>query len=275
MPRRSTNKARGLILDMARFGDHRHNIPTDATASGLDHWFTSNNYPFLRLVETLRDPSERVPFVENLLGPNWTTVGDPTSGVQFSVYDMETGQSLSSISGPGIQSLCTYHSQFDQAVESLERAIEHNSYQDLQQALGTGIASLETFVENRVRKWNAKNPSNQLVDTQPFKTFDDKVGDWFPIMSNGRRYDKGGADWDKLKRLREIRDNEAIHSKNHAQAVTFAQLADYCNWFTQGITETMFRMHVFFELRVPSSIIRAKYVPDVIVETSTTLPPVA
>lgn len=271
MPRRSANKARNLILDMARHGEHRHNIPPTASTSSLDRWFSENGHPFSTLVQQLRDPAVPVPFVENLLGPNWTSVGD--GGGTWSVVDGETGQELSTLTGPGVQSTLTYHSQFDQAVQTLERAISNNSYQELQQAIATGVASIDTFVSDRVRKWNALHPNNELIDVPPYKTFDSKIGDWFPIMVGGKRYDKSGKDWDAFKRLRDLRDNEAIHTKTFAQAISFVQLAEWCNLFTQGITQTMFDMHLFFGLRVPSSIIRAKYLPDVTITAQPTPPP--
>lgn len=263
-PRRSAKQARNLILDLARYGNHSHNIPVAATEESLAQWFTDNGHPFPDLIEQLRDPIRPVPFVENLIGSDWVTFG--VGSGTWDVIDSDTGEVLSSLSAPGVQSLLSYHSQFDQAIRTLEDAITKDSYQELLQAVATGIACLETFVSDQVRKWNAQNPSSKILDAPPFASFDVKVGDWFPIMLHGKRYNKSGKDWDALQRLRDLRNNQAIHPKSFAQGTTFVDLADWCNVFTLGIPETLFQMHVIFSMRVPTSIIRARYATKVVVQ---------
>jgi hypothetical protein len=130
------------------------------------------------------------------------------------------------------------------------------------QALASGFASLDAFVAQKASEWNALNPSSVLSEPRN-RTFVEKVDQWFPIMTGGRRHDKGRADWSILQRLRRLRDKEAIHPSSVGYAVSDIEMAMIVNDYPKGISETLFQFHVFFGMRVPCAIIRARYAAPV------------
>jgi hypothetical protein len=256
-------KARALILDLARHGDNSHRIPSTEPDAPIIAWFEQNGEPFDALVEKVRDPTTQVPFVENLVGPNFTVATDARGNTGMAITSPLTGQSVP-ITGPGTFSFSSYHSAFDAAMKSLDRAIQDNSYQDLMQAITSGFASLDAFIAEQIAQWNYANPQAKLEEP-PFRRFEEKIADWFPKMTNGKVYDRGRADWSILKKLREIRDDFAAHPQQAVYAVDFAKMAKLINDFPRGIAETLFQFHVYFGKRVPCSIIRARCAPDVYV----------
>ena len=108
------------------------------------------------------------------------------------------------------------------------------------------------------------NPGAQFVEP-PFRRFEEKVTEWFPKMTNGKMYDRGRADWSILKKLRDVRDDFAAHPQQAVNAVDFEKMAKQVNDFPRSIAETLFQFHVYFGKRVPSSIIRARFFPEVFV----------
>jgi len=256
----SPTKARALILDMARYGDNSHRIPHTASEQDIAAWFEENKYRYSELITRLRSPGARVPLVENLIGPNWNLVAS-TAGVVAATVQGPGGPSPS-ISSSGSLSLSACYPSFDAAQKSLGRAIQGNSYQDLLQALASGFASLEAFVAQKASEWNTANASNLLSEPRN-RTFEEKVDEWFPIISRGRQYDRSRADWSMLQTLRKIRDKGAIHPSGVGYAVSDIELATIINNYQKGISETLFRFHLFFEMRMPCAIIRARYAPAV------------
>jgi hypothetical protein len=217
-----------------------------------------------QIVEDTRR-GERVLAVENLMGaPEWKFVETNAPGLfSVGVVNNTTGETTL-ISEPGVVSQSAYHSHFDAATRSLDRAVNEASYMDSMQALASGLASLEAYINGQIETWNAVHPNNRLVDEQPFKSLDQKVQEWFPLMMGGAQYDRGKADWSKLKQLMRIRHDEAIHPKASYFVVPADDIVDIVNGFRLGIATTLFRFHQHFNQLVPSSIIRAKHAPDAI-----------
>lgn len=264
-PKISTKQARAFICDLARYGATNDEIPVTATDDEIFAWFARKGAPERSLIEDGR-AGRTIPLIENLIGPNWTTATDAPPGTfAFGVVNASTGEHHTTDS-PGVMSTSAYHSLFDAATSSLRRAVEGPSYPDALQALASGFAALEAFVNDCVKVWNTAQPKQQLLDSPPYKTFDQKVEQWFPIMVPGELYDRGRADWSKLKRLRLLRDRTATHPEAAVYAVPLADIADLANGFRLGIATTLFQFHLFFHRYVPHSIIRAAYAPDVIVK---------
>ena len=110
--------------------------------------------------------------------------------------------------------------------------------------------------------WNDKNPGDALVDSKQQKvSFEDKFDVWIPKMLGGK-FDKSTAMWAGLKELARIRDRGA-HPKSAGIGTLYEDLANLVNMFREGAAGTQIQLHYMFGVPVPSSIIRAHFLPDV------------
>jgi hypothetical protein len=198
------------------------------------------------------------------MGPAFT----PIRGATLSRADWSTGETDLVTKSPGKLVLYDYWATFDTAVKALRRAVCEASYPELRSAIVQGIASIEGYMNYLAEIWNKRNPEDQLLDSRQEKvSFDDKIDDWIPRMTGGKRLYKGDQPWSHFRILRQIRDDEAIHPKTSSHSVSFAEVAKKANLFRTGIAESLIRLHVLFNERVPRVIIRAAYAPDVEVVT--------
>ena len=79
----------------------------------------------------------------------------------------------------------------------------------------------------------------------------------------GKKLDKGAKSWENYKLLRSIRDDENIHAKNLAYGFTLETLAVRINLFKTGVAGMLIQLHLLFGMRIPTSIIRARFHRDV------------
>ena len=87
-------------------------------------------------------------------------------------------------------------------------------------------------------------------------------------MSGGKSLDKSRANWQNFKRLRAIRNELAIHLKQPALGFSHEQLSELLNVFCSGIAGLFCDLHLVFDKRIPSQIIRYTYLPNIkLVET--------
>ena len=93
--------------------------------------------------------------------------------------------------------------------------------------------------------------------------FDDKINLWIPKMAKGKKLDKSGVNWKDFRNLRSIRDNLAIHPKFSGHGISYSDLADKINSFRTGIAGLLIQLHILFDERIPGTIIRSAYSPNV------------
>lgn len=257
-PRISRKAAQEMVLLFAKSGNHFHleNFTTDAS---VQRAFRANGKDFSQVVEACRNPNVPVPFFENLIGSTWTVSGGTVARV-----NLATGEELTKVEGPGIFVPDGYWAIFESSAQSLNRAIETASYQELLTAVVNGIASIESFINAQAENWNRSNPDHQLVDSKIEKvSFEDKIDRWIPIITKGKRHDKSGKKWQSFKILQSIRDNEAIHPKESGYGVQFSKIVEIANLFPIGIAGSLIDLHLLFKQRIPAIIIRNAYLPDV------------
>jgi hypothetical protein len=254
-PELPRERARNLVFTMAALGDHRQQLPFGANRDMVRAFFEQHGVDYDKLVEDARNPSFQIPLVESLIPANWTITGG------FQIVDGETGAVQADITAPSTVSLSTYRSHFDQAVASVNASIERGSLPIFLQGIASGFGSIESFLNTAAEEWNAKHPDQQLIDKK--QSFEARVAEWMKTISGGEAYDKGQRDWQSLMELKDIRDDMAMHPKKAAQAIAFEEMAKFVNLFYGGVATTLFRMHILIKKRIPCSIIRAKFTPEV------------
>lgn len=260
--KRKRSTTHHMILMMAKHGNHgaRHRFVSDAH---VKRFFQSNGYYWGELVEVCRKPKEIVPIVENLLGSTWKVSGGGKAAiVTGAATDEET--EIASVSGPGELTSSTYLRLFENAVDNLNKCLESASFGDFQSSISNGIASIGAYVAHRAWLYNSGQPAEKLLDSKKSKvSLDIKIDEWIPRMSGGKKLDKSGLNWNHFKRLRGIRDELAIHIKQPAFGISYQELGELLNLFRSGIAGLLFDLHLLFGERVPCSIIRHTYLPDI------------
>jgi hypothetical protein len=149
-------------------------------------------------------------------------------------------------------------------MKAIHRAIQDNSYLEFLSAITQGISSIEGYINYRAEKWNDSNPNAQPFNFKSEKpNIEEKIDEWLPKMANQQKFNKGTKEWEYFTKLRGIRNDEGIHPKETGFAISLENLAIYINLFKTGITGLLVNLHLFFNDRIPSSIIRARFMPDV------------
>jgi len=134
----------------------------------------------------------------------------------------------------------------------------------LQSAIVLGISSIEGFINRKAELWNKKNPNEQLLDSKQNKVnLYDKIDVWVPKMAGGKKLSKSGTEWFHFKKLRDIRNDIAIHPKESGYSISLSDLAEEIDMFRTGIAKLLISLHLLFGEKIPGIIIRAAYAPDV------------
>ena len=267
--RRATHE---LILMIAKHGNHGHHQKFVSDAD-VKRFFQSNGYYWDELVQECRKPNEIVRKVESLLGialssGTWRVSPSVKAAiVTGAATDKE--KEIASVEGPGILTSSSYLQLFENAVDNLHRCMERASFGDLQSCVSNGIASIDAYIEHRAYLYNSDHPSEPLIDSKENKVSQDtKIDEWIPKMTNGKKLDKSGQNWRDFKRLQSIRDRLAIHVKQPSVGISYQELGELLNLFRSGIAGVLIDFHLPFGERIPTTIIRYAYLPDIkLVET--------
>jgi hypothetical protein len=248
-----------MILLFAKHGNHTYsfNFRSDADVKRL---FRRRGVDWSALVERCRDPTQHVPFFENLMGS--TMVAE--EGLTVSRVCWATGKRDLEVKGPAAFTLYGYWSTFETAVKARDRAVNETSFGDFHSAVVQGIASIEGYLNYRAERWNTLNPGAQLIDSRQTKiSLDEKIDVWIPTMASGGKLDKSRVEWQHFKILRTIRDDRVVHPKVAGQSTSFQTLAEGINMFRTGIAGLLIQLHLLHRERIPAIVIRAAYAPDV------------
>jgi hypothetical protein len=259
-PRLSRQDAGTKLLMYAMYGEHT-NRPRPTTPEQAQALIASLGLTWDSMVESCRDYRQPVLHFENMLRGTWTTEG----GGQFVVIDNRTGRELAQLTGAGELSMFEYLAHFDAATTARDRAVERSSYADAETAVVRGFGSIEAFLAQAAHDWNERHPEHSLVDASGKRArFDQKLDEWIPILSSGRRVEKGGQHWSDMVKLKQVRDNVA-HPKRLARAVPLTETAELLNAFRQGIGAMLGHLHLLLGSPVPASILNAIHMPRVAV----------
>ena len=255
--------AHELILTMAKHGNHSLDIEyriSFVTDADVKRFLSAQDMDFQDVVQKCREFKKSVPFFENLIGSTWHVLG----GAKVTRVDANTDKKDLEVKGPGTITMLIYWTQYEEAENALDQAIENSSFIKFHSALVLGIACIESYIRYRTQKWNKTHSNDLIQDSKNQKlTFDDKIDLWIPKMTGGKRLDKSIINWSNFKNLRKIRDDNVIHSKSSGYSISNQKLAEYINKFKTGIARLLVQLHMLFNEKIPSRIIRGTYAPDV------------
>ncbi len=265
--KRTRRATHDMILMMAKYGNHGYHQRFVSDAD-VKRFFMAKGHCWDDIVEDCRKPSAVTPFLENLIGATWRVSGSVKAAiVTGAATDKE--KEITSVEGPGTLTASTYLQLFENAVDSFNRCMERASFGDFQSCVSNGIASIDAYIAHRAWLYNSDHPSALLADSKENKVSQDtKIDEWIPKMSNGRKLDKGRANWQNFGRLQSVRDEWAIHLKQPAFSISDQQLGELLNRFRFGIAGLLIDLHLLFNERIPCGIIRSAYLPDIrLIET--------
>jgi hypothetical protein len=269
--KRSKNQARKLVLTMARYGDHGHQLRCDlSNEEGVKEFYRLNGYNFEVEVEKARKWSPGLPMMVPIFDVrtmnSFTLGGAPGSiggikagGEDFLVkFEGESGHVVMS----------EYLDIFENAAAELERSVggnrhrplfSGNSHRAFLTAISDGIASIEGYITYQADRRGGK----KFKDSKQEKvSFEDKINEWIPQIT-GRKLDKGGVNWNHHKELRGIRDNFQAHPKTHLYGITYSEICRRMNLFRTGIAGLLFDLHLAFNDLVPAQIIHGYFLPEI------------
>lgn len=257
----SRPKSREMIRLAAFWGDHprRDEIKGDddiEEAIAIEKGITFDEF-----VERCRCLPGAIPIFENVLTSTWGF----TAGVTMHQSGTEPRKALMPGLGPGLYAAKAYWALYEVAHDALQRAITKASYAEFLASTTLGIASVEAFINARASYWNSIHPDRLLSDCNGSRVrFEEKIDNWIPMMTSGKRLDKGDAHWGALHHLLVIRNDHAVHPKIPTHEIQLAKLVEEMNRFSLGIPGILIRLHQLFDLRIPGMIIRDAYQPDLI-----------
>lgn len=245
------------IVAHSLFGDHHHE-PRPRNTAEVEIFFRQAGIDPNELIQRMRDPSENLPYFENLIGSTWEICGGKAEVLN------DAGEVETLVEGPGQISLNSCQSHFETAAKARDRAISESGYQHLYECLTFGFASIEAYFYFAAGRWNRKNPNNQLIDNKSNKvSLETKIVEWIPIISGGKAFDRTNRQWSDFKTLKRIRDRNAIHPGSGGQGMTYKEMAKYLNEFRHGIAHLLGNLHILLSTAVPAVIINAIYHPDI------------
>lgn len=258
--RRNRSEARGLIMAMARQGNHYHGDLN--TTERLERFLAQRGSALKDLIEGCRDKEDNVPFLENLIPVGGWTASAPSGGY-VSWTDSE-GNEVARFEGePGTFAMATGGAFFEKSTRDFERALKGMSYVEFLSSLANGVAGIEAYVFEKTYQHNLRSPGNELVDNKKNKvSFDDKIDKWIPRIV-GMKLNKGGKEWAHFQRLKQVRDTQHAHSKNPSLSITYREMCKLMNLFRSGIAGLLLELHVLFGDKVPSKIIKYAFHPDI------------
>ena len=194
----------------------------------------------------------------------WTFYNFP--GGSGGIADTKTGETIEELKSPGALHLSTYRANFESACKNRDLAVENSSLQSFKMAIIEGFASLESFLSEEAEKWNQRNPDDKLIDSKEEKvSVNRKLDSWIPKMTNGVSLEKGGEWWGRFIKLQKVRD-DFVHPKRPCESITLKDLASLINAFRFGVAAILGQLHINLGKAVPSIIINAFYMSDVVVK---------
>jgi hypothetical protein len=262
LDKRSKNETRKMVLAMALYGDHGHQLRCDlSNEARVKEFYTINGYNFEVVVEKAREWSPGLPPMVPIFdvrrmnsftlgGAPGSIAGIKTGGDDFLVkFEGETGHVVMS----------EYLDIFENAVAGLERSVEGNSHRAFLTAISDGIASIEGYINYQAVQIGAQ----QYKDCEQQKvSFETKINEWIPQITGGK-LDKGGVNWIHHQELRRIRNDYQAHPKTPLYGIPYSEICRRINLFRTGIARLLFDLHRAFNRLVPGQVIQACFLPDI------------
>lgn len=252
--RLSERDAYNLVVGMALYGNHNLD-PNGAlnSVAGIEEHFSQAGLKFKHVVSRCRDFEVHVPMYENVIGPTWTNIG-----ASVSRQDHLSGEWKVISEADGTYNDADYWAFFNIAVEDFHSALASARYDRLLSAVNAGLASIEAFLnEQYIRRMLVPNTDPSLKSSLEWK-----IDNWVPELT-GIRLDKGGRNWAALKKLAQDRNELFQHNKAMTTGIAFKQLANELNLFKYGISRILLELHVAYQVRCPTAVLRSAYFPEI------------
>lgn len=268
----SLRESEKMVWTFIRHGNHSNReAMKNSPKHQIEEWFLEGNQPIHRIIARCRNFfTSAMPLVENFRPSTSYFFAEGGGEITVSMFKGGNTQPEKVVMGSSGSIGVDYEAKFESACSALTRAIEGASFEDFHTSIIKGISSIESYINHRAEIWNNSIASalNPLIDSKEKKvSFEDKITKWLPIMAGGKKLDKSGKMWNDFLTLQKIRDENAIHSKNYAQGGSYIELALALNKFKTGIADFLLQLHIIFDESIPSSIIRAKYYPEVYLQS--------
>jgi hypothetical protein len=250
MPRQET---RELIILMGLIGNHsEHIFSTLVSESDVIEYLASRGYIMSKLVESCRNFNVPVPHFENLLGSTTRIVGLTESRI-----DPATGQWKQLNTGDGITTESDYWARFEMSSEDFERAIADQNPERFKNAVGSGLAAIEGFLNFQFLKRGHSPQSTEIRES-----IDWKFDNWVLRFTN-QKFPKGDKSWGSFRRLRTLRNDEFQHPKSMWSGYNYTDLPKLFNDYRWGICRILLQLHKVFIVRCPSKVIRYSFYPNI------------
>jgi hypothetical protein len=157
-----------------------------------------------------------------------------------------------------------YIDSFDYAVKNLNRCTgeEEPDYRDLLSAFTSGMASIEAFLNQKMRpRINLPAPDREVALRN--NSVETKVFDWLLQLTRGHTVDKGDRPWQDYVKLRHYRNEFHIHPKGQPYAVTTTEFCERLNLFRTGIARLLLDLHALTGHGAPPELPKYAYWPDI------------
>ncbi|WP_439860983.1 hypothetical protein [Pseudomonas sp. MBLB4136] len=254
----SERNAYNMILALAFHGNHYNDIHGQIRAvSDVKAHYAQNGRDFARVVAHCRDFSQSVPIYENLIGAQWTA-----EGVTVSRPNHITGEYESVVSGDGVYNESDYWATFEISKEDFDSAIQTGRWERFLAAVNAGIAAVEAFLNHQYMTRLRASGDNVALR----ENIETKMKTW-PAKLTGSAFDLSGRSWASFSKLKKLRDDGFQHRKAITTGISRKQHLELLNEYKQAVPRLLFDLHVHFDVRCPSAIIRYAYYPEIEMES--------
>ena len=261
--RRTRRGTHDMVMAMAKYSNHGIKGDPFITDADVKRYFWEDGYDYRDVVEYCRDKDAHVPGMENVLSSAWDI---DSSGGTVSYVDKSGEETiLGEDEGPGRFAYPSYAGLFEKAVKDFNRCLDSADYDDFLSCVSFGVSSVEAYLHQEVKVYNRRHSGKKLIENKQNKvSFADKIDEWIPIMTGGKKLDKSDQRWQHFKKLRAIRDSNQAHVKVAVLGASHNRLGELLNCFSTGIAGMLLALHVLFDDRkTPATIIRHAYLPSV------------
>ena len=157
-----------------------------------------------------------------------------------------------------------YIDSFNYAVKNLNRCAgeEESDYRDLLSAFTSGMASIEAFLNQKMRphiSGSAQDREEALRKT----SLETKVFDWLPRLNGGYTVDRGNRPWQDFEKLRHYRNEYHVHPKGEYYSVSTRDFCQRLNLFRTGIARLLLDLHGLTGHGAPPELVKYAYWPDI------------
>ncbi len=267
-PKRTPTDTRMFLLRMAAQGQggppERRAIRTEEE---LRQYYAAHGYDYKREFEYSRQKDAVISLLTVHLDADLFSsmqVNLPRGGESYMAYG-NPSEGFVRIQGDSGHIVGTpYVDSFDYAVKNLNRctAEEEPDYRDLLSAFTSGMASIEAFLNQKMRSClSGSAPDREQALKQT--SVETKIFVWLPTLNGGYSVDKGDRPWQDYVKLRHYRNEYHVHPKGQIYSVSTTEFCERLNLFRAGIARLLLDLHALTGHGAPPELPKYAYWPDI------------